>query len=156
MGRTYTVPRSAKGESRFLYIFSVKSLITTILGAICGMPIYLVLSLFGMTIPGLISIALMAVIGYFVGVLTIPDSPLFGNLRKAGGEKVSDILIRTATFIKRKKIYIYRMNSIDKKNKKDEENDEEIDEEFNEEVDQEASDEDDTIEKNENIDEEEI
>ena len=40
--------------------------------------------------------------------MTIPDNPIFGNLRKAGGEKVSDILIRTVTFTKRKKIYVYR------------------------------------------------
>ena len=33
MGKSYYVPRSAKGESRILYIFSVKSFITTL---ICG------------------------------------------------------------------------------------------------------------------------
>lgn len=108
MGKTYTVPRNVKGETRLLYIFSVKSLITTIIGAAFGLPFFFILSKMEMTIVGIIVILLLAAIGYGVGVLTIPDTPLFGNLRKAGGEKVSDILIRTITFQKRKKIYIYR------------------------------------------------
>lgn len=108
MGRTYTVPRSVKGEGRILYIFSFKSLVTTILGAICGVPFYFLFSIMGLGVVGFVTIGIFAIIGYFIGVLTIPDTPLFGNLRKAGGEKVSEILIRTVTFIKRKKIYIYR------------------------------------------------
>lgn len=108
MGRTYTVPRSVKGEGRILYIFSVKSLITTIIGAVCGVPFYFLFSLVGLTVVGFIAIGIFAIVGYFIGILTIPDNPIFGNLRKAGGEKVSDILIRTVTFTKRKKIYVYR------------------------------------------------
>ena len=85
MGKTYTVPRNVKGETRLLYIFSIKSLITTIIGAACGLPFFFILSKMGMTIVGIIVILLLAAIGYGVGVLTIPDTPLFGNLRKAGG-----------------------------------------------------------------------
>ncbi|MNP70901.1 hypothetical protein D3C76_1672000 [compost metagenome] len=50
----------------------------------------------------------IAAIGFGIGSLVIPDSPIVGNLRKAGGEKVGDILLRTATFGRRKKIYLYR------------------------------------------------
>lgn len=108
MGRTYTVPRSAKGEGRILYIFSLKSLATTAIGAIVGIPFYFLFSFMGMGIVGVISIVVCAVLGYAIEVLSIPDNPLFGNLRKAGGEKLRDILVRTATFSRRKKIYIYR------------------------------------------------
>ena len=108
MGQTYGVPRSAKGESRFLYVFTVRSLITTLIFAAVGLVLYFILSFIGLGGIGMIGIVLFAGIGFAVGTLTIPDSPIVGNLRKAGGEKVSEILIRTATFKKRKKIYIYR------------------------------------------------
>lgn len=115
MGRTYSVPRNVKGEGRILYIFSFKSIITTCLGAAVGIPIFLLFQVIGLTIPGIVAVAICALIGFGVGTLTIPDTPLVGNLRKAGGEKVTDILIRTFTFTKRKKIYIYRLKNPTKK-----------------------------------------
>ena len=108
MGRTYSVPRSAKGESRILYIFSVKSLISTIAFGLIGFIPYGIFSMLGMTTPGIISIVLFAAIGYAIMTLKIPDAPIMGKLRKAGGEQLGDILWRTITFSKRKKIYVYR------------------------------------------------
>src|SRR5574344_1827832 len=108
MGKTYSVPRNVKGESRILYIFSIKSLAFTIGFGLIGIVLYFIFSLMQMKAIGLILIAVCAVIGFGVGSLVIPDSPLVGNLRKAGGEAVSDILFRMATFKKRKKIYLYR------------------------------------------------
>ena len=109
MGRTYTVPRNAKGESRILYIFTFKSMITTMIGALIGfIGPYIILSIIGQGTAGLISIAVCAVLGYLIGILTIPDSPVVGKLRKAGGEKITDIIIRAITFKKRKKLYVYR------------------------------------------------
>lgn len=108
MGRSYTVPRSAKGESRILYIFSVKSFIFTLIFALIGIIFYFIFSAFNLKILGFIFIGIFAIIGFAIGSLKIPDTPLVGNLRKAGGEAVSDILYRTLTFRKRKKIYLYR------------------------------------------------
>jgi len=108
MGRTYTVPRSAKGESRFLYIFTVKSLFTTVGGAAIGLIPFLILKSIGLTTPGVVVLVVCAAIGYAMAILTIPDAPIMGKLRKAGGEKLGDIVWRTATFGKRKKIYLYR------------------------------------------------
>ena len=48
MGSTYTVPRSAKGESRIFYIFSVKSLATTAVLAVLG---WFITKLIGLIIP---------------------------------------------------------------------------------------------------------
>ena len=108
MGNTYTVPRSAKGESRILYIFTVKSLISTIGFAAIGAIPCLLLSSIGLKIPGIIVLVIFAAIGYGMAMLTIPDAPVMGKLRKAGGEKLGDIVWRTVTFSKRKKIYLYR------------------------------------------------
>ena len=112
MGRTYTVPRSTKGESRILVIFSIKSLATTIGFAAIGIIIYFVLKLFMeiSLITMILIIAPFAGIGFIVGATKIPDTPLMGPLQKAGGENVSDILLRLITFRGKKKIYIYGIN----------------------------------------------
>lgn len=108
MGKTYSVPRSAKGESRILYIFTVKSLISTIAFGLLGVIPYGIFSMMGMTVPGIIAIVIFAGIGYAMMTLKIPDAPIMGKLRKAGGEQLGDIVWRTITFSKRKKIYLYR------------------------------------------------
>ena len=108
MGRTYNVPRSAKGESRILYIFSVKSLIATIVFGIVGIVPYMIFAALGMQMAGIIAIAIFAAIGFGLMTLKIPDAPIMGKFRKAGGEQLGDILWRTITFSKRKKIYLYR------------------------------------------------
>lgn len=40
MGRAYFVPRSAKGESRILYIFTIKSFVVTLVFGLFGVLIY--------------------------------------------------------------------------------------------------------------------
>lgn len=108
MGKTYGVPRSAKGESRFLNVFSILSTFTTLGGAAVGFVFYWIFSIIGLKTVGLVFLGIGALLGFCIGTFTIPDSPIVGNLRKAGGEKISDILLRTVTFTKRKKIYVYR------------------------------------------------
>lgn len=108
MGNTYTVPRKVKGESRILLIFSVQSLISTIVGALVGiLPALLFYSL-GLRSVGVVMVVIFGAIGYGLVTLKIPDSHVMGKFRKAGGEIVGDILLRTLTFNRRKKIYIYR------------------------------------------------
>ncbi len=110
MGRTYTVPRSAKGESRILYIFTVTGLVFTVAFGLVGFLIKMLISSFLPSIVGWIIVGLFAVIGFVIGTLKIPDANIMGPLKKAGGEKIKDILFRTLTFTKRKKIYVYRYN----------------------------------------------
>ena len=113
MGRTYTVPRSVKGESRILYVFSVVGLIMTVAFGLVG---FLIKTLLGGLLPGYsgwIIVGLFAAIGFVVGSLKIPDSNAVGPLKKAGGEKIIDILVRSVTFKKKKKIYIYRYNELE-------------------------------------------
>jgi len=108
MGRTYSVPRNVKGETRLLYIFSIKSLLFTIGFGLFGIVFYFIFRLMNLNLVGIVFVVIFAAIGFGVGSLVIPDSPLVGSLRKAGGEAVSDILFRLITFKRRKKIYLYR------------------------------------------------
>ena len=108
MGRTYTVPRNVKGETRLLYIFSIKSLLFTIAFGLVGVLFFFLFKMINLTFVGIGFVIFFAVIGFIVGTLKIPDSPIVGKLRKAGGESISDILFRLLTFKKRKRIYLYR------------------------------------------------
>ena len=120
MGRSYTVPRSAKGESRILYIFTIKSLAITLAFAAIGAVIYFILSSF-MEVSLVIMILIIAPfagIAFLIGATNIPDSPVMGPLRKAGGENVFDILVRLIMFRYKKKIYVYGIDrKIEEKNK---------------------------------------
>lgn len=117
MGRTYGVPRSAKGESRILYIFTVKSLAVTLAFAAVG---WLISSLIKMVIEvsligNIIIIGAFGVIGFVIGAAKIPDTPMMGPLQKAGGEEILDILFRLFTFRNKKKLYIYGLTRKTKK-----------------------------------------
>lgn len=126
MGRSYTVPRSAKGESRILYIFTLKSFGITLLFGVIG---FIIVSLIGeVTEVGLaikvIVTGIMGGIGFIIGSAKIPDSPIMGPLQKAGNEEISDILMRLIFFKNKKKIYLYGLTreknevKIDDKGKK--------------------------------------
>ena len=104
---TYYIPRNYKGETRLLYIFSIKSLITTAIGAVIGFVFYFILSMISLKTVGLIVLAAFAVIGYCVGALKIPTITGLPVTKKIGGESISDIIIRYIKFRKNRKIYTY-------------------------------------------------
>jgi hypothetical protein len=110
MGNTYFVPRNVKGESRILYIFTMKSFIFTLVAGVIGVLVWMgfkAITGIENLVTMLVFIGVFAGIGYLIGALKIPDSPLMGPFRKAGGEYVSDIIGRFFTFGFRKKIYLY-------------------------------------------------
>ena len=53
--QTYEIPRNYKGESRILYIFSMKALMYTAIGIVPGLIFYFIFNLFGATTPGIIA-----------------------------------------------------------------------------------------------------
>lgn len=109
MGGAYFVPRSVKGETRILFIFTVKSFVLTVAFGLIGVIIWFLLGNFIpiSMVAGLILVGLTGGVGYVIGAVTIPDSPAMGPLRKAGGENISDILLRLIAFRGKKKIYLY-------------------------------------------------
>lgn len=121
MGGAYFVPRSVKGESRILFIFTIKSFVLTLAFGLIGVLIWFLLGNF-ISVPmalGLVLVGITGGIGYVIGAVTIPDSPMMGPLRKAGGENISDILLRLLAFRGKKKIYLYdyKRSEIKSKNK---------------------------------------
>lgn len=109
MGGSYFVPRSVKGESRILYIFSLKSFAATLATGLIGVLVYFLIKMFVeiSIIPGIIIIGVFGGIGYALSTVTIPDVPMMGALRKAGGENIGAMIFRAITFKSKKKIYLY-------------------------------------------------
>lgn len=104
---TYYIPRNYKGETRILYIFTVKSLVTTAIGALVGSIFYLIFAAMSMKMVGLILMALFALIGWAIGALKIPTIVAIPITKKIGGEPLSEIIMRYIKFKKNKKIYMY-------------------------------------------------
>ena len=104
---TYYIPRNYKGESRILYIFTVKSLITTAIGAGVGALFFVLFSAIGMKLPGIIAMALCAVIGWVIGALKIPTIVAIPITKKIGGEPIGEIIFRYIKFKRNRKIYTY-------------------------------------------------
>ena len=103
---TYNIPRNLRGESRILYIFSVKALITTGVGAMFGLVFYLMFSMVGMGSVGLIVTGVFALIGYGVGTIKIPTIAGLPFTKKIGGESIDQILMRYYKFKKNRKVYV--------------------------------------------------
>lgn len=114
---TYYIPRNYKGESRILYIFSVKSLITTAIGAAFGALFLWIFSAVGLKTVGIIIMAFFALLGYIIGAVKIPTIATLPLTKKIGGEPISEIIIRYIKFKKTRKIYTYCQS---KKNTKEE------------------------------------
>ena len=104
---TYYIPRNVKGESRILYIFSVKSLITTVAGAVVGLFFYLIFSMIQMETAGWIAVGVFGIIGYVVGAVKIPNIAGLPITRKIAGESIDQIVLQYMKFRKNKKLYVY-------------------------------------------------
>ena len=106
--RSYYLPREYKGEGRILYIFSVKSLIATVIGGTAGLLIGSILGMFGL---GKALVPLMLIfggIGFVITAVKMPDSNNFEITRKTGGEKIDDVIKKWFAFkMKHGKIYLY-------------------------------------------------
>ena len=85
---TYYIPRNYRGESRILYIFTVKSLITTAVGAMVGSLFWIIFRLMNLNAVGIIIMAFFAFIGFAVGALKIPTIVAFPITKKIGGEPI--------------------------------------------------------------------
>jgi hypothetical protein len=106
--QTYEIPRNYKGESRILYIFSMKALAYTAIGIIPGLIFYFIFNLFGATMFGIIATIICGGIGFAIGTFKVPDSRKFEFTEKTGGENIDDVIKRAIKFKQKKnKIYVY-------------------------------------------------
>jgi len=107
--KVHEIPRDYKGEGRILYIFTTKGLVFTTAGAGIGWIIYFITkNIFGTSKIGLICMLIFGVIGYIIGTLKIPDNSSVKMLKKVGGEKIDQVIMRYIKFKKKKnKIYVY-------------------------------------------------
>lgn len=105
---TYTIPRNYKGETRLLYIFTVKSLITTAAGGLLGSIFYLIFGIMlKMQVVGFIFIGVFALIGFCAGTFKIPTLPGIPFTKNVGGESVDEIIKRWIMFKTQNKKYAY-------------------------------------------------
>ncbi len=104
---TYQIPRNYRGESRILYIFTIKSLITTAVGAMAGSLFFFIFKAMNMTLIGLIIMAFFALIGFVIGAVKIPTIVAFPITKKIGGEPIGEIILRYIKFRKNRKMYTY-------------------------------------------------
>lgn len=104
---TYYIPRNYRGESRILYIFTVKSLITTGVGALAGSIFWIIFRSLGMNMVGLIIMGVFAFIGFALGALKIPTIVAFPITKRIGGEPIGEIIMRYFKFRKNRKMYTY-------------------------------------------------
>lgn len=104
---SYLIPGTVKGETRILTFFTPKSFLFTLVGAVFGVVIFLVLKAIGLGILGGILLAVIALISFIVGAVKVPESNAFRVLKRIGGEHLDDIVLRMIKFNKDKKIYIY-------------------------------------------------
>lgn len=112
---TYYIPRNYKGESRILYIFSVKSLVTTVIGIMVGLLFYALFSAMGLVKVGYVIVAIFALIGYIIGAVKIPTIVGIPVTKRIGGEPISEIIIRYIKFKKKRKIYTYYQSTKEEK-----------------------------------------
>lgn len=104
---TYYIPRNVKGETRIFYIFSIKSLISTVIGIFVGLPFLLLFSMVNLKVAGIIITAVCALVGFGIGAIKIPTLSGIPVTHKIGGEPLSEIIFRWIKFNKNKKMYVY-------------------------------------------------
>lgn len=123
--KSYYLPREYKGEGKILYIFSVKSLIYTGIGAGIGLIINMLFKMLGITKALIPLLLIFGGIGYAIGTMKMPDSNNFEITRKTGGEKIDEVIKRWFMFkMKHGKIYIYKERAIENLDTKGETKDE--------------------------------
>ena len=106
--QTYEIQRNYKGESRILYIFSVKALAYTGIGVVIGGVFYFILKLLGLQMIGIGIVIFLGLLGFCVGTFKVPDSKKFKLTEKTGGEAIDDVIKRWFMFKQeKKKIYVY-------------------------------------------------
>ena len=106
---TYNLPRNVKGEGRILFVFTGKSFIYAIVGGGIGLIFYGIFSLVELNIVGIVITALLALVGFAIGTLKMPEISGLNFTKKVGGENLDDSIERAIMLkTKGRKIYVYK------------------------------------------------
>lgn len=105
---TYYIPRNLRGETRIFYIFTVKSLITTGIGALIGAIFFFIIgTILGEKLVGGIIMGIFALIGWAIGAIKIPTLAGLPFTKNIGGESLDEILKRYVKFKMNRRLYTY-------------------------------------------------
>lgn len=112
---TYNLPRNVKGEGRILFVFTGKSLIYSVVaGGIGWLVFYLLFAALNMHMVGIGITIFLALIGFGIGTLKVPNLAKFEFTKATGGENIDDIIKRAIRFRQKgKKIYVYKEETKD-------------------------------------------
>lgn len=97
-------------------IFSTKAFIMTVIGGGLGFGIYYVIKIaFGVGKIGLIIPLILALIGFGLATLKVPETNNFEITRKTGGDRIDDVILRAIRFKKKgRRIYLYTKEEVKK------------------------------------------
>ncbi len=99
-------------------IFSGKSLIWTVGGAVIGFVFYSLLKMIGLSVLGIIFLALFALVGFIIGTCKMPMIDSIKICRQTAGENLDDVIRRGIKFkLKKNRIYVYAKEEINNDNK---------------------------------------
>ena len=111
---TYNLPRSVKGEGRILFTFSTKSLLYTGALGLVGVLFFMLFSAIGLTIVGVVILAILALIGFVIGTFKVPEIATIEFTKKTSGEAIDDVIKRAFFFkMKNRKIYTLKEETKD-------------------------------------------
>lgn len=104
--RKHEIPRKKESETRLFIIFSLRSLASTIVGAMIGAVIGFALQIvFGLTAL-LISVGLLGLIGFAVGTIPIMYIPGIPVTKEIQGEYLYNVLWKYYLFKQRRSLKV--------------------------------------------------
>ena len=115
MGGPYNIPRNYKGESKILFVFSMKAFIYTVVGGGIGLIFYYLFKSLGLTVVGIACVVILAFIGFVIGTFKMPEMKQFEITKKNGGEPIDQVILRWIKFKQKKnRIYVYKEKEVNK------------------------------------------
>lgn len=112
---TYYIPRNLKGNSRILYIFTIKSLLYTGVGAAIGLIFYFIFAvILRLQNVGVVAIAIFAAIGFAIGSVKIPRLSGIASTKNVAGDSLDEVIKRYMLFRNNRKVYSYAVTRDDK------------------------------------------
>ena len=105
--RKHEIPRKKQNETRIFVIFSIRSLISTVIGIMVGVIIGVIPLLLNFQVGMFILVGIFGLLGFIIGtfpVMYIPGIPITKEIQ---GEYLYNIVFRYYVFTGRRSLKIY-------------------------------------------------